>query len=137
MTSTPTRELDALLRAMQPVLHRGVYVFAMARDDAPLDPSRIVASIREPEGLSLIVEESAARDAGLDAEARCSWITLAVHSDLQAVGFTAAFSSALGRAGVACNVVAGLNHDHIFVPTEQTDLALRTLSELQQCAGRA
>ena len=38
---------------------------------------------------------------------RAAWISLTVHSDLEAVGLTAAFSTALGQAGVSCNVVAG------------------------------
>jgi hypothetical protein len=63
--------------------------------------------------------------------------TLSVHSDLEAVGFTAAFSSALGRAGIGCNVVAGAFHDHIFVPEQQAQQALAVLRALQQDALRA
>ena len=130
---TPIHDLEVLLRTMRPVRNPGVHVYAMAREDSPIDPSRIIAWIREPEGLSLVVEESVAEAAGLVPVMRCTWITLLVNSDLQAVGFTAAFSAALGRAGVSCNVVAGLNHDHVFVPTDQADLAMQTLSELQAC----
>lgn len=63
---------------------------------------------------------------------RAAWITLTVHSDLQAVGFTAAFAGALGRAGISCNVVAGAFHDHIFVPVEQAQEALAALKALQR-----
>ena len=130
---TPVSDLGELLRTMQPFLNPGVYVYTMAPADASIDASQVVASIREPAGQSLIVEESLATKLGLEPALRCAWITLRVQSDLQATGFTAAFSTALGRAGVACNVVAGLAHDHIFVPVEQAEQAMRTLTALQQC----
>jgi hypothetical protein len=57
---------------------------------------------------------------------------LNVQSDLAAVGLTAAFASALGEAGISCNVVAGLNHDHLFVPAHQAQSALKVLRLLQQ-----
>jgi hypothetical protein len=91
----------------------------------------VVAFIRETEGLSLVVEESFALEQGLEPEFRCAWITLNVNSDLAAVGLTAAFATALGRVGVSCNVVAGLSHDHIFVPVDQAQLAMFELRALQ------
>jgi uncharacterized protein len=130
---TPVSDLGELLRTMQPFLNPGVYVYAMAPANASIDATHVVATIREPAGLSLIVEESFATELGLEPALRCAWITLRVQSDLQATGFTAAFSTALGRAGVACNVVAGLEHDHIFVPVEQAELAMHTLTALQSC----
>jgi hypothetical protein len=39
-------------------------------------------------------------------------------SDLQAVGLTAAFATALGRAGISCNVVAGAQHGPPICPGE-------------------
>ncbi len=57
-----------------------------------------------------------------------SWITLRVHSALEAVGLTAAFSAALSREGISANVVAGYFHDHLFVPEDRRDDAMRVLS---------
>ena len=57
-------------------------------------------------------------------------------SDLQAVGLTAAFASALGDAGISCNVVAGLHHDHIFVPVAQATQAVDVLLALQSAHKR-
>ena len=54
------------------------------------------------------------------AEGRWRWtfpsrlITLTIHSSLTAVGLTAAFTTALGDAGISCNVVAAFYHDHIL-----------------------
>ncbi len=125
-------ELDTLLRHMEPVLNAGSYVYAMHKAHVPLDNPRVVATVREPEGLSLLVEEAFAREHGLDAVFRCAWITLRVHSDLAAVGLTAAFARALSDAGISCNVVAGLHHDHIFVPEANAASAMATLTALQE-----
>ena len=64
----------------------------------------------------MIVCEQRAHELGLPILLRCAWITLTVHSDLQAVGLTASFARALADEGIACNVVAGARRDHIFVP---------------------
>ena len=125
-------DLGTLIRSMEPVLNPGTYVYA----SVPLgtDVSRVdcVATVREPEGLTLVLPEEAAQGLGLDVLFRCAWITLRVHSDLHAVGLTASFSTALGQAGISCNVVAGAYHDHIFVPVERADLAMAALRDLQR-----
>ncbi|MEO1490422.1 MAG: ACT domain-containing protein, partial [Pseudomonadota bacterium] len=56
--------------------------------------------------------------------------SLEVHSDLEAVGLTAAVSVALADAGIACNVIAGLHHDHLFVPWERRETAIEQLQRL-------
>jgi hypothetical protein len=130
----PTSDLNELLKSMQPVLNPGVFVFAsIARDQVcqALDPALIVASIHEPEGLSVIMAEQDAQRYGLQPLFSCAWITLTVHSDLQAVGLTAAFATALGDAGISCNVVAGAYHDHLFVPLESAEQAMAELRGLQ------
>jgi hypothetical protein len=92
--------------------------------------------MREVEGITLVVPEEQALAHGLPVMFRCAWITLNVHSDLNAVGLTAAFAGALGRDGISCNVVAGAYHDHIFVPIETANEALRSLQKLQQDHSR-
>ena len=120
---------------MQPVLQEGAYYFATLPEGSTLAAADIQASIREAEGLSVVVDEAAAQKHGLQNAFRAAWITLNVHSDLAAVGLTAAFSAALGRAGISCNVVAGHCHDHIFVPYEQAEAAMETLRGLQRTGG--
>ncbi|MCB2007533.1 MAG: ACT domain-containing protein [Rhodoferax sp.] len=134
---TPVTDLAVLLRTLQPVRNPGTYVFAQAPEPNTLAARDIVASVREPEGLSLVVEASVAARHGLQPHSRCAWITLHVPSDLQAVGLTAAFATALGEAGISCNVVAGLHHDHIFVPLPQADQAMATLLALQAAHAAA
>ena len=128
------RDLDRLLAGMRPSLHPGRYAFTTLPRGQAIDPASIVASIREAEGLSVIVAEDDARALGLPIAFLAAWITLEVHSDLAAVGLTAAFSQALAQAGIGCNVVAGTVHDHIFVPTTQADDAIAVLQALQQRA---
>jgi hypothetical protein len=53
-----------------------------------------------------------------------------VHSELEGVGLTAAVSSALAEVRIACNVVAGFHHDHLFVPWERRGEALVVLQRL-------
>ncbi len=135
-------DLGVLISTMSPELHPGVYVYCVVpqgTDVAALSP---VATVAEPEGLTLVLPEEQAIRAGLEVVFRAAWITLTVHSDLQAVGLTAAFAGALGRAGIGCNVVAGAYHDHIFVPLELAQSAMAALEALQQggdtltCAAR-
>ena len=53
-----------------------------------------------------------------------------MHSALEAVGLTAAFASALGQAGISCNVIAGYYHDHLFVGRSDAERAMDVLRQL-------
>ena len=130
----PVSGLQRLLCSMQPRLNGGIYVYAVVPHGQVLPADGVVATFRETEGTTVILEESAARDAGLCVLFRAAWITLTVDSALDAVGFTAAFAQALGAAGISCNVVAAAHHDHVFVPAERAELALQCLLELQRSA---
>ena len=124
-------DLQSMLNSLAPILHEGVYVFATWPDSRPFDPGLIVASIREADGLSVVLAETDAEKLGLAGEFRAAWITLDVHSALSAVGLTRAFSAALAKAGISCNVVAGIRHDHLFVPIDQAESAMAALRQLQ------
>src|SRR3982751_3050541 len=131
VNTSRTSDLNELLRSMRPRLNDGVYVFlspATAADIREIEP---IATFREDEGLSVIVEESQAGVTVLPIIFRAAWITLTVVSDLYAVGLTAAVAGALARKGISCNVVAGANHDHLFVPIELADDAIMALEELR------
>lgn len=128
----PIRSLAELLASLQPTLNPGVYVFASVTPSVDLGALQPVATFWEAEGLTLIVEEQRARSFNLSPLFRAAWITLTVHSDLQAVGLTAAVAAALTEARISCNVVAAACHDHIFVPAESAGEALEVLRQLQQ-----
>ena len=67
---------------------------------------------------------------GLSAQFRCRMITLEIHSSLQAVGFLAAVTARLAAADMGVNPVSGYFHDHLFVPEDRAEEAMRILSEL-------
>lgn len=132
MTNTAITNLRSLLQSMQPVRHDGVYVYTSVALESDISPLRFIASFREAEAITLIMPEQQALDAGLAILFRAAWITLTVHSDLQAVGLTAAFAQALADVGISCNVVAAVYHDHLFVPLADAEKAMQTLWQLQK-----
>jgi uncharacterized protein len=131
----PISDLPTLLSHLQPELNPGRYAFVHLPSGVTLDQARIVASVREPEGLSVILPEKTAVELDLPIAFTAAWITLTVHSDLAAVGLTAAFSRALAQAGIGCNVVAGVHHDHVFVPVDQARHAMEVLRALSRPAA--
>jgi hypothetical protein len=128
----PIADLHVLISRLQPTLNPGTFAFATLSSDQRVEVDDVVAFVREPEGISVVVDDDRARQLGLTTVFRCAWITLTVHSDLHAVGLTAAFASALASAGIGCNVVAGTNHDHIFVPVDRAQAAMDVLRQLQE-----
>ena len=115
---------------LRPRLHDGVYAFVCVprgRDWAGLD---VVSTMMEPEGQTLVVPEQQALARGLEVRWRGRWITLEAPTELSLVGLTARFATALAEEGIACNVVAGAHHDHLFVPPDQAARACDRLSAL-------
>lgn len=90
----------------------------------------IEALVAEHEGTTAVVTVDAARGRGWPVEFEAAWLTLDVHSALEAVGLTAVVSAALAAAGIPANVLAGHHHDHLLVPVDRADDALAVLSEL-------
>lgn len=138
--SQPISDLNTLLASMSPALDSRMVAFVSVVEPGarpPLEDAAVIGSFREREGLTLIVEAEAAERAGATILFRAAWITLTVHSDLEAVGLTAAFATALGQAGISCNVVAAAFHDHIFVPVDKAEQAIAVLRDLQTCASAA
>ncbi|MEU3075818.1 ACT domain-containing protein [Streptomyces laurentii] len=127
----PERNLSRLLAGMRPELHPGRYVFTTlpgpGTPPAGIEP---VVMVAEPEGLTLVVRQEDADAASLAYDYVAGWITLRVHSALDAVGLTAAVATALADAGLSCNVVAGFHHDHLFVERDEAERALAVLEAL-------
>lgn len=117
---TPIHDTAAMIAGMAPMRRPGAWVFVTSDD--PALRAAAIATIREPEGLSLIVPAELA-PGGIEM----AQITLEVHSALDGVGLTAAVATALAEAGIPCNMVAGHHHDHAFVPADRAGEALDIL----------
>lgn len=129
--SSPISDFAQLLASMDPRLDDATYAYCVVPHGTGISSFAPVATVSEAEGLTLVIAEAQALAANLQVLFRAARITLTVHSDLHAVGLTAAFASALTRAGISCNVVAGAFHDHLFVPVERAQDALAALRGLQ------
>jgi hypothetical protein len=124
--------LDTLLKTMQPALNDGEYVFCQLPEMSSIPLSGVIMFFKEQEGNTVIIGKELADSLQLKYTFVAAWITLTVHSSLEAVGLTAAFSNALAKAGISCNVVAALYHDHIFVDHTQAKTAMEVLYALSR-----
>ena len=121
-------DLNKLIKGLSPKLNDGEYVFTSIKNIELLNTSEIICTFKEKEGFTLILERSRADQLGLRYNFIASWITLEVHSSLNAVGLTSLFTTELANNGISCNVIAGYYHDHIFVSTKDS---LKTLGILK------
>jgi hypothetical protein len=126
-----TGEIDrgTLLRALSPRLNSGRYVYTQIQTGVPAGADPVVV-VREDEGLTLILTQEQADELDLAYDFVAAWITLQIHSALEAVGLTAAVSRVLTDAGISANVVAGYTHDHVFVPHDRASDAMHALATL-------
>ncbi|MEM6767875.1 MAG: ACT domain-containing protein [Bacteroidota bacterium] len=125
-------DLKTLISQMEPALMEGEYVFCIAGAEMVIHPTSLIGMFREQEGLTLILHKHLADQEGLAYYAIMKWISLRVHSSLEAVGLTAAISSALAAANISCNIVAGYFHDHMFVPKGDEERAMSVLRDLAE-----
>lgn len=134
---TIAKSADDMISGMTPVLRAGRFVFVSVADPALAEriAGSALATFREDEGLSLILDADSTAAAGFDVSTVMRCITLQVYSSLEGVGLTAAVASALAAEGIACNMVAAIHHDHVLVPEAQADAALAILQALQESAG--
>ena len=88
----------------------------------------VAALISEAEGTTAVVTVAEAERRGWPVGFRAAWLTVSVHSALEAVGLTAALAAALAARGIPCNVLAGYHHDHLLVPHDRADEAIAALS---------
>lgn len=125
-------DIHILLKNMTPILNEGEYVFCTIDDLGKLNQDSIIGMFREAKGITVIVNKRIADELNLPYNYVAAWITLTIHSSLDAVGLTAAFSKALAEASISCNVVAAYYHDHIFVSRQDADKAMIVLKQLSK-----
>ncbi len=108
----------------------GTYAYVQF-DDRPTDLDGVAALIEETEATTVVALLEIAKIRGWEVVFEAAWLTLEVHSSLEAIGLTAAVSAALGAAGIPCNILAGTYHDHILVPVTAADRAVAALESLR------
>ena len=131
------KSIKTLLRGMSPELNVGEYVFCSITNLSLIQNEAVLGRFYEKEGVTVILERARADALGLQYEYVAAWITLTIHSALDAVGLTAAFSTALSDAGISCNVIAAYYHDHIFVGRDDAQRAMEVLKALAQSGDSA
>ena len=132
MATTGETDLRKLLKSLKPKLNIGDFVFCVVNNFTNINDSDIIMRFREEEGHTIIIKKELADSLNFSYPFTAAWITLTVHSSLNAVGLTASFSKALAEKGISCNVVAAFYHDHIFVDKKERDEAMKVLVGLSE-----
>ena len=123
-------DLEEMLRTLTVSVRPDRYTF-LSVDEIPALGDGVAAVLTEAEGPTVVATVARAEAEGWPIEFQAAWLTLDVHSALEAIGLTAAFSAALGEVGIACNVLAGFHHDHLLVPADRADEAVAVLEGLR------
>jgi hypothetical protein len=124
-------DLQNLLANMKPLVHEGEFVFCTVSPKSfahlRVEP---IGWFQEPEGITIIIDRDMADRERMKYESAFRMISLTVHSSVEAVGFLAAITRKLASAGVGVNPASAYYHDHLFVPSDKTEMAMRLLNEM-------
>jgi hypothetical protein len=130
--ATGETNLSTLLKNMTPILNEGDYVYCTIATTSNISIDDIIAFFKEEEAVTLILKKETADKLNLEYSYVAAWITLTIHSSLEATGLTAAFATALAKENISCNVVAAYYHDHIFVAKKDAERAMAALKKLSE-----
>ena len=124
--------LEFLLRNMQPIVVSGEYVFCTVQEPKLKELMNPLLIFRETEGPTVILKKDIAEKNELAFDSTWGLITLSIHSNLEAVGFLAAITGHLAKAGISVNAVSAFYHDHLLVPYDRIDDAVSLLLALSE-----
>ncbi len=125
-------DLGAMLASLEVVVRPEPYTVVQLPGDGPLPAigDGVAGVVAEDEGVTVFATVARAEIEGWPVGFVAAWLTLGVHSALEAVGLTAAVSAALASLDISCNVVAAHHHDHLLVPWDRADDAVAGLEAL-------
>lgn len=124
--------LSKLIQQMKPKLNAGKFVFVTLKDVDKINREDTICEFKEKEGITVILSKEKADTLNLDYQFIACWITLEIHSSLNAVGLTAIISGELTKHKISCNVVAGYYHDHLFVNEKDAQNTMTILTNLSK-----
>jgi hypothetical protein len=127
------RDLMKVVAALRVRRRPGTYVYVSVTDP---DAIEAAAMIEEAEGTTFVVTRDVAARERLPWSFAAAWLTIEVHTALDAVGVTALLATALADAGISCNVLAGYHHDHLLVPLERADDAIAVIDACRERVRR-
>ena len=128
---TGETHLPRILASIDVEVRPGLFVLIKRRHADAAADAVAEARITEPQGISYVVPEAFARAQGDPPGFVAAWLTLPVHTALNAVGVTASVAGVLAERGIACNVIAGYYHDHLLVPAARCDDAVAAIRSLR------
>ncbi len=129
---TGEQNLESLLRDMQPIVVSGEYVFCTVQETQLKELMNPLLIFRETEGPTVILKKDIAEKNEIAFDSTWGLITLSIHSNLEAVGFLAAITGHLAKAGISVNAVSAFYHDHLFVPYDRVDDVVSLLLALSE-----
>ncbi|MBK9298375.1 MAG: ACT domain-containing protein [Candidatus Microthrix sp.] len=122
-------DLETMLAGLTVELRPGRYTMVSLDDPVPLGAG-VEALISEGEGITSVTTVELATERGWYQAFEAAWLTLQVHSSVEAVGLTVAVAATLAERSIACNVLAGYFHDHLLVPRSRAEEAVAGLESL-------
>lgn len=131
-------DLSELLKSMEPKATGGKYHIATVGSSQLMALANyldyILCIFLEDEGLTIVfsedIKEQVGGMSGKEVVGPFALITLTVHSDLMAVGFLAKITEALAREKISVNVFSAYHHDHLLVPFDKKEKAMKALEKL-------
>jgi hypothetical protein len=123
------RDLDEILSNLSVRRRPGNWCL-VSGEQVPAEVT-VMATIVEDEGTTSVLSVSDAERLGVRPAFVAAWLTLEVRSALDAVGLTAAVTTALAAENIPCNVLAGYHHDHLLVPVHQAERSIELLNALR------
>jgi hypothetical protein len=122
------QRLDEVLAQLDPRLDDTEYVFVSC--STPLTEVAPFAMVREGDRFSYVVSARDAAQAGLQGSYPCQRLELGVDTELSLVGFIARIGAELALHGIPVNPIAGHRRDHLLVPVERANDALKVLGDV-------